>query len=141
MTERKKYELTDEFIEHWSGKKLYRIKALIDFGLVVAGSLGCFVESENNLDHNGNARVYGDARVYGNAEVCEQRSVIWFSVVGTENGTLTIYKSKDGSLLATRGCFSGTVDEFLAKSAQVHDEKTKREYELLIEVAKSRILG
>ena len=25
----KKYELTDEFIEHWSGKKLYRIRALV----------------------------------------------------------------------------------------------------------------
>ncbi len=73
MTERKKYELTDEFIEHWSGKKLYRIKALIDFGLVVAGSLGGFVESENNLDHNGNAWVYGNARVVRQRSGVRQR--------------------------------------------------------------------
>ncbi|HDL5009609.1 TPA: hypothetical protein PXA24_002411 [Mannheimia haemolytica] len=60
--------------------------------------------------------------------------------MATENGTLTVYNGKDG-LLVTRGCFTGTVEEFLAKSAEVHDEKTKREYQLLIEVAKSRILG
>ena len=67
--------------------------------------------------------------------------LVWFSNIGTEQGTLTVYKSKDDSLLATRGCFSGTVDEFLAKSAKVHNERIKREYRLLIEVVKSRLLG
>ena len=75
--QKKKYELTSEFIEHWSGKKLYRIKALVTFGAVVAGQLGGFVESEKNLDQSlsgdawvsGDARVYGDARVSGNARV------------------------------------------------------------------------
>lgn len=66
--------------------------------------------------------------------------IFWASNVGSENGTLTVFNGKDG-LIVTRGCFIGSVDEFLAKSAEVHDEKTKREYELLIEVAKSRILG
>lgn len=60
--------------------------------------------------------------------------------VGTEYGTLTVFNGANG-LLATRGCFSGTVEEFLAKSKEVHDEKVHREYKLLIEVAKSRILG
>ena len=67
----KKYELTDEFIEHWSGKKLYRIRALVSFGVVVAGQLGGFVESEKNLGQSlsGDARVYGDAEVSGDAWV------------------------------------------------------------------------
>ena len=86
----------------------------------------------------GNAQVYGDACVSGNAWVLNRRSVVWFSNVGTENGTLTVYCGKNG-LIATRGCFTGSVEEFLAKSAEVHDEKTKREYELLIEVARSRL--
>jgi hypothetical protein len=51
---------------------------------------------------------------------------------------LTVYCGKYG-MIATRGCFTGSVEEFLAKSAEVHDEKTKREYELLIEVARSRL--
>ena len=170
--QQKKYELTDEFIEHWSGKKLYRIRALVTFGAVVAGQLGGFVESEKNLDQSlsgdawvsgnaqvyGNARVYGDAQVYGNARVygdawvsgnalvescaviSERKMIFWASNIGSENGTLTVFNGKDG-LIVTRGCFTGTVDEFLAKSAEVHDDKTKNEYKLLIEVAKSRILG
>ena len=219
MTQKKYELLKNNTITAPNGKTLYRIKALIDFGVVVAGSLGGYIEKEDNLTHTGNAWVYGDARVYGDAEVSGNALVygnawvygnaevygdaevsgnarvygdalvydnawvygsaevygdalvygnarvygnawvygdarvygdaevsgnadlVWFSKVGTEQGTLTVYKSKDGSLLATRGCFSGTVDEFLAKSAKVHNERIKREYRLLIEVAKSRLLG
>ena len=169
---------------------LYRIRALVSFGVVVAGQLGGFVESEKNLDQSlsgnawvsgdarvygnawvyGDARVYGDAWVYGNAEVSgdarvygdawvygnawvygdarvrshavisERKMIFLASNVGSENGTLTVFNGKDG-LIVTRGCFTGAVDEFLAKSAEVHDDKTKNEYKLLIEVAKSRILG
>ena len=158
--QQKKYELTGEFIEHWSGKKLYRIRALVSFGTVVAGQLGGFIESEKNLDQSlsgdawvyGNARVYGNAWVYGDARVSgdarvrsyavisERKMIFGATNVGSENGTLTVFNGKDG-LIVTRGCFTGTVDEFLAKSAEVHDDKTKNEYKLLIEVAKSRILG
>ena len=146
--QQKKYELTGEFIEHWSGKKLYRIRALVSFGVVVAGQLGGFIESEKNLDQSlsgdawvyGNAEVYGNARVRSHAVIFEHKMIFGASNVGSENGTLTVFNGKDG-LIVTRGCFTGTVDEFLAKSAEVHDDKTKNEYKLLIEVAKSRILG
>ena len=151
-----KYEiLKDDFIE-FDGRKLYRIKALKDFRNVEKGEIGGYIESKRNLSHegdawvSGNARVYGyawvygdawvydNARVSGNARVLNRHSVVWFSNVGTKNGTLTVYCGKNG-LIATRGCFTGSVEEFLAKSAKVHDEKTKREYELLIEVARSRL--
>ena len=140
--QQKKYELTDEFIEIFGGKKLYRIKALVSFGVVVAGQLGGFIESEKNLDQSlsGNAWVSGDALVRSHAVISEHKMIFWASNVGSENGTLTVFNGKDG-LIVTRGCFTGTVDEFLAKSAEVHDDKTKNEYKLLIEVAKSRILG
>ncbi|WP_281773440.1 hypothetical protein [Haemophilus parahaemolyticus] len=165
MTQKKYELLKNDTVTAPNGKTLYRIKSLINFGVVVAGSLGGYIEKEDNLAHSGNAwvsdnawvsgnaRVYGDARVYGNAWVSDNAWVsgnarvfgdddlVLFSKVGTEQGTLTVYKSKDGSLLATRGCFSGTVDEFLAKSAEVHNERIQREYQLLIEVAKSRLLG
>ena len=88
----------------------------------------------------GNALVSGNARVYGNAQVENNRSIFWASKVGTENGTLTAFKNKDGQITLVRGCFIGTIDEFKAKSGALHDERTKREYELLIEVATSRIL-
>ena len=64
----KKYELTNEMIKV-NGVVLHRIKALGDFSDVKAGDLGGWVESDDNLSHNGNAWVSGDARVSGNAEV------------------------------------------------------------------------
>ena len=141
MTQKKYELLKNDTITAPNGKTLYRIKALIDFDVVVAGSLGGYIEKEDNLAHSGNAWVFGNARVSGDALVSGNDDLVWFSNVGTEQGTLTVYKSKDDSLLATRGCFNGTVDEFLAKSAKVHNERIKREYQLLIEVAKSRLLG
>ena len=65
----KKFELTSESIVNIFGKKLFRIKALVEFGNVKEGELGGFVEKEENLSHEGNAWVCGDARVYGNAWV------------------------------------------------------------------------
>ena len=71
----KKFELTTESITNVAGKKLFRIKALIDFEDVKAGELGGYVEKEGNVSQDGNAWVYdnawvsGDARVYGNARV------------------------------------------------------------------------
>ena len=92
----------------------------------------------DNAQVAGDARVYGNARVSGDARVSGRDAIFWASRVGSENGTLTVSSGKDG-LVVTRGCFTGTKEEFLAKSAKVHDEKTQREYRLLIEVAESRI--
>ena len=65
----KKFELTSEFTTNVFGTKLFRIKALVEFGNVKAGELGGYIEKEENLDHDGDAWVYGNAKVYGNAEV------------------------------------------------------------------------
>ena len=171
------------------GRTVKRIRALVAiaaFG-VMPGSLGGYVETEENLSSSGNAwvygnaqvsgdawvygdaqvygnaQVYGDARVYGDAQVSGNAWVygdarvygdawvsgyarvsgdgliFWASKVGTENGTLTVYHSKGGSLTATRGCFIGSIDDFLRKSEAEHDDATHLEYRLLIEVAHSRI--
>ena len=93
-----------------------------------------------NAEVYGNALVFGDARVRSYAVISDRKMIFWASNVGSENGTLTVFNGKDG-LIVTRGCFTGSVDAFLAKSAEVHDDKTKNEYKLLIKVAKSRILG
>ena len=75
MRKVKKFKLTSEFIVDISGVKLFRIKALIEFGNVKAGDLGGYIEKEENLSHMGDAwvsgdtQVFGDARVFGNAWV------------------------------------------------------------------------
>jgi predicted acyltransferase (DUF342 family) len=67
--EMKKFELTTEFITNAFGKKLFRIKALVEFGDVKAGELGGYVEKEGNVSQDDNAWVSGDAEVFGNAKV------------------------------------------------------------------------
>ena len=109
-----------------------------------------------NAQVYGKAQVYGNARVCGNAQVCvdawvcgdarvsgdarvaNKHCIVWFSNVGTEFGTLTVSCGKE-ELLATRGCFSGTLDDFCEKSAQVHSGQIRREYELLADMARLRL--
>ena len=142
----KKYEFTGVTKDYF-GVTLKQIRALVTItGVVTAGDVGGWVESESNLSQvSGNAWVYGDALVYGNARVSGdalvygEGSIFWASKVGTENGTLTAFNGKNGTLVVTRGCFIGSSDEFLSKSKSVHDDKTHREYLLLMEFAKSRV--
>ena len=82
----KKYTFTKETIKI-DGYILHRIKALKDFSNVKKGSLGGFIEKEENLSQDGNcwiystkleldSKVYGDAKVYGNAIVDSGGSII-----------------------------------------------------------------
>ena len=70
----KKYKLTDETI-NLNGATLYRIEALKDFGEIKKGDKGGFIESENNLAHEGDAWVSDDAHVYGDACVFDNARV------------------------------------------------------------------
>lgn len=74
------------------GRTLYRIKACVTFdttdgNTVKAGTLGGWVEREENLSHAGmawiadNAIVYGNARVYGNAIVGDEAIVYGNAIV------------------------------------------------------------
>ena len=65
-----KYELVKTDTKEVFGKTLYRIRALIAIGSMVApGDLGGYIEKESNLSQSGNAWVSGDAWVYGDAQV------------------------------------------------------------------------
>ena len=138
---------------------------------VSAGDLGGYIQSEENLSRmddawvsdnawvfgdahvsdnarvfgnahvSGNARVFGDAWVSGNAWVENDKSIFWATKVGNDNDTLTAFKNKDGKITLVHGCFVGSISEFKALLEEKHSERTKREYKLLIKVAKSRILG
>jgi DNA-binding XRE family transcriptional regulator/carbonic anhydrase/acetyltransferase-like protein (isoleucine patch superfamily) len=64
-----KYELTYETKVLETGEVLHRIRALEDFGDVIGGDLGGWIESEMNLGVVGNCWVYDEACVYGEAIV------------------------------------------------------------------------
>ena len=65
----KKYEITD--IAHPDNPNLHRIRALTDLTEdVLAGMLGGYVESYDNLDQDGRAWISEDAIACENAVVC-----------------------------------------------------------------------
>lgn len=147
----KKFELTREFIT-FLGRKLFRIKALVEFGDVKAGELGGYVEKEENINHEGNAwvygnaRVYGDARVYGNARVSgdarvygnarvygdalvvKQEDIIFTAAkFGTIFRTTTAYRTTDGVQINC-GCFSGNLEEFREQITQTREGRMREKY-------------
>ena len=69
MNNLKKYKLVKNNVSYFAGTKLYQIKALKDFGNVKKGELGGWIESENNLSHDGDCWIHGNALVCGNAYV------------------------------------------------------------------------
>lgn len=138
----KKYELTEETVTVY-GKTLYRIRAVRDFGSVKAGDLGGYIEKEGNLSHFGNAWVYGDARVSGNARVFDNAEIFntrHFFVqgpIGSRNGFVTFYRTKDNTVGVRCGCFSGSLQEFVNQVEKTHGgSRYEKEYKLAAELAK-----
>ncbi len=70
----KKYELTDETMEY-KGHTLHRIIYVKNTGAIRKGMLGGFVESEDNLSHEGNCWIGENAMVFGKAKVIESAYV------------------------------------------------------------------
>ena len=68
MSKQRKYEFTGK-IKTVFGIEFKQIRAIIDFGCIVAGEIGGWIESEYNLSQSGNAWVSGNARVSCDAEV------------------------------------------------------------------------
>ena len=144
------------------GKKLFRIKALVEFGNVKEGDLGGFVEKESNIDDDGNAWISGNAQVYGNACVAGSVQIsgnaqvygnAWISgnaqvygnacvaenldyaIVGgfgSEQQTITFFRQKDGSVGAKCGFFYGTLEEFRENVLETHGESKYAQEYLMI---------
>lgn len=64
----KKYILTNQTI-CVDGHTLHRIVAVRNFSNVKIGNFGGFVESEENLSHEGNCWIANDAKVYEHSKV------------------------------------------------------------------------
>lgn len=140
----KKFKLTSEFIVDISGVKLFRIKALIEFGNVKAGDLGGYIEKEENLSHmgnawvsgnaqvSGNARVSGDARVFGDARVSGDKDYAYAHGFGSCNRTTTFFRLKDGDVGVRCGCFYGTLAQFRDNVCETHGETKKAQEYLML---------
>ena len=69
----KNWKIRKDLSIEFCGHTLFRIECTQDFKDIKAGTLGGYIEKEENLDGNawvsGNAKVYGDAQVSDNAQV------------------------------------------------------------------------
>ena len=134
----KKFKLTSEFIVDISGVKLFRIKALIEFGNVKAGDLGGYIEKEENLSHmgnawvSGNAQVSGDAHVFGDARVSGDKDYAYAHGFGSCNRTTTFFRLKDGDVGVRCGCFYGTLAQFRDNVCETHGETKKAQEYLML---------
>lgn len=98
------------------------------------------VYGEAQIGKKGNyLALYGEAYISQNAEIDVSNHVFCASGVGSQCRTLTMYRTKGGGITVDRGCFEGSVQDFLKRSAKEHDERTQLEYLMLIEVGISRI--
>jgi len=77
----KKYELVTEDSIEVEGHKLYRIRLLKDLSHVESGTLGGYIEKEENLSHKGSCFVTDNAKVYGDASVEENALVVDDAVI------------------------------------------------------------
>lgn len=138
------------------GNAMIRDNSCVDENAQISGN----VEISGDAHIRGTAQIYsdeyehvcigGNAVISGNAKIWHDDFICWFNHVGLEcqNNTLTAFNTSDGTIKVTRGSFLGTIDEFLAVTAQEYtpydedEEENKRinhEYKLLLEVATSRI--
>ena len=86
---------------------------------------------------SGDARVYGDALVSGDAKVYGQISIITILDIGRERGCLTMHLDSKIGVRVTRGCFTGTIEEFLSAVEKTHgDNMYGKIYRTAIEMAK-----
>ena len=76
----RKYKLTDDTIMV-DGHILHRIEAVRGFADVKVGDKGGYIESEDNLSHEGNCWVYDDSKVYNNSRICGHVQILGRSVV------------------------------------------------------------
>ena len=121
----KKYEFTGETKNHY-GVTLRQIRALVTIiGVVSSGDVGGWIESENCLDHSGDAWVYGNARVSGNAWVESMESICTFSGFGSKYRTTTVFIDSEIGIRIVCGCFTGTLEQFRKRVIETHGEASK----------------
>ena len=140
-----KYELVKTDTKQFLGKTLYRIRALVAIGSLVApNNLGGYVESEGNLSQfgdawvfgnaqvsgdaqvSGNAQVYGNAWVSGNAQVSgdawviDQKTWLLIGPAKSSGRFTTAFADEKIGVRVVCGCFTGTVAEFSKQIEKTH---------------------
>ena len=109
----KKYELIkSKYIVTNDGVVLYRIKALKDFGDVKAGDIGGYIESENNLSHDGDCWIYNDAIAKDRAKVLDNAIIKDYAYVSNKAIIAGNSKVYDHSIVIGDATVNGTSEVY-----------------------------
>ena len=83
------------------------------------------------------ARVSGNARVYGNADIKTTGDICSMSGFGSEYRTTTAFRTKNGDVHVSCGCFQGNLEAFCQRVESTHGNNLYgREYKKMIEMLK-----
>ena len=96
----------------------------------------------NNARICGKMVVSGETRIGGNAYIKSSKDFITIGPIGSRSDFVTFYKNESEDIYVECGCFSGTMDEFLAAVQKTHgNNRFGREYRVAMKLAKVHILG
>lgn len=98
-----KYTLDENDTIKAGGTTLYRIVAAKNFSDVSKGQTGGYVESEDNLSHDGDCWIYDDSMVYGYA-VVENNAVVRRDAMVYEYAKLRDFGSVTGDVKLHGNC-------------------------------------
>lgn len=112
----KKYELVAGDTIKIDGTKLYRIRALYDFSDVKKGEWGGYVQSEDNLSHEGYCWVYDDAKVYNNAIIHDDARIFDYACV---HDNAMIYNNVMINDHATVSYYSSVFDDIIIQNKSI----------------------
>ena len=126
-------------------------KAQIYGNAQICGYAGVFGEAKvfDRAQVFDGARIYGDARVYGEtwirnnawifnyAQISNNVDYICFGGFGSENGNITMFRTKNKNVFVYCDCFRGSLKEFKEKVKETYGSNIyAKEYLACIEVAK-----
>ena len=131
-----KYELVKTDTKQFCGRTLYRIRALVAIGSLIApNDLGGYIESEKNLSQMSDnawvydnaqvfddARVFGNARVSGDARVSKQSQWLLIGPAKSSGRFTTAFVDEKLGVRVVCGCFTGTIAEFSEQIEKSHKD-------------------
>ncbi|MGF0055869.1 hypothetical protein ACQRB4_07825, partial [Peptoniphilaceae bacterium SGI.097] len=95
----------------------------------------------------GNAQISGRAHVHGYANIAQNGDIgcstdyLVIGPIGSRNGDTTFYRTANNSIHVVCGCFTGSIDQFLAAAKKKHgDNHHGKMYKMAAELARAQIL-
>lgn len=95
----------------------------------------------DNAQISGRAHVRGNANIVQNGDIRRSTDSLVIGPIGSRDDDTTFYRTADNSIQVSCGCFTGSIDEFLAAAKKKHgDNHHGKMYKMAAELARVQIL-